>query len=98
MERRASERVPVGLEVCLDAETAPVSCTLNLSEGGLLLKTDSRPLVGTEVDLKVLVPGHEAPILVRARVVRLATDGLAVQFIGEMGPKVLRLLKVSAAR
>jgi len=87
-ENRKHERFEAHLEVevrCGDGRTA-VGITRDLSDGGVLLSVrfEAPPEVGEELEVCVAGPagdGVERPVL-KARVVRVTEDGLALAFLG----------------
>ncbi len=101
--KRQHLRVPVSLQVSyLSAGDLQKDLAVNLSPGGLFVRT-SKPLdIGTEVDLEVLLATEDTPMHVRGKVVWLrgatteSQSGMGIQFIGVMGPLLLDM--VEAAR
>jgi CheY-like chemotaxis protein len=65
--RRATERVRAELEVDLGA-LGPSAWTHDVSAGGVFVRSTVLPLIGEELDVRLHVPGTEAPFTVRARV------------------------------
>ncbi len=65
-ERRKNLRIPVAARVKFrEGEREEVWFTQDLSEGGLFLKAERPPFVGTLLDLEISLP--DVPNLVRAR-------------------------------
>ena len=101
--KRQHPRVPVSLQVSyLSAGDLQKDLAVNLSPGGLFVRT-SKPLdIGTEVDLEVLLANEDTPMHVRGKVMWLrgaspeAQSGMGIQFTGVMGPLLLEM--VEAAR
>src|SRR5262245_10757786 len=102
--KRQHARIPVSLQVSyLSKGDLQRDLVINLSPGGLFVRT-SKPLdIGTEVDLEVLIANEEAPIHVRGKVMWLrgagpqaSQPGMGIQFTGVMGPLLLEM--VEAAR
>ncbi len=94
---RKDPRVPVSLEVhYLNRGQLTRDLVVDLSPGGLYVRT-SKPLpIGTEVDLEVFVT-DEDPMHVRGRVVWLrdppaAHEGMGIQVTGVMGPVLMELV------
>jgi hypothetical protein len=90
-EHRQHERFPIEVEVevvlpkkLLFSEKRRMR-TRDMSQGGLFLETDGRPSppVGAELRVRVINddPGAEPMPVVRARVVRVNKDGMAVSFL-----------------
>jgi hypothetical protein len=81
---RTSARLVIRLVVQLDGgKQLLVSQTENISEAGMLLRTDSLYPLGTRVTLEANLPGDRAPIQAEAEVVRHALAGLeGVQGLG----------------
>jgi len=68
---RADVRVAVKLEVKLDGGPRLIICqSENISENGMLLKTDTRFPVGTKVRFDFALPGDQLPVQGEAAVVR----------------------------
>ena len=100
--KRQHARIPVSLQVSyLSKGDLQKDLVINLSPGGLFVRT-SKPLdPGTDIDLEVLIANEETPIHVRGKVVWLRPDpgqpsGMGIQFTGVMGPLLLEM--VQAAR
>lgn len=70
-ERRRHPRREINLEIVYSSlETFFYDYAINISRGGMFIKTD-RPLhVGTRVKLKFSLPGRELPVETSGRVVR----------------------------
>jgi hypothetical protein len=85
-ENRIHERfeLPLEIRVTWPGKAEQVAVTKDFSDGGAFLMAvfDSEPEVDTVMDLQLTsqVMGQDAPVL-RGRVVRTATDGIAFQFI-----------------
>jgi len=84
-DKRKEARLGVRLEVCLIANEQELSLqTRDLSNSGVFLETDSVCFLeqGTIVYMRVAQPfaEGEAP-LVKAEVVRIDSDGIALKFI-----------------
>jgi len=88
-ENRRHERYPITVEVEVMLpgfwkKRRRILRTRDMSNSGVFLECSgaSCPPVGTELEVRIsgLVDG-EAPPLVRARVVRVTRDGMAVVFI-----------------
>lgn len=90
-EHRRHERYPIEVEVevvvpkkLLFSEKRRMR-TRDMSQGGLFLEADGKPLpsVGAELRVRVIKEqaGEEPMPVVRARVVRVSQDGMAVTFL-----------------
>jgi uncharacterized protein (TIGR02266 family) len=101
-DKRQHARIPVSLQVSyLSKGDLQRDLVINLSPGGLFVRT-SKPLeIGTDVDLEVLIAEEEAPLHIRGKVTWLrgqddTQPGMGIQFTGVMGPLLLEM--VQAAR
>ena len=96
--KREHQRIPVSLQVSyLSKGDLQRDLVVNLSPGGLFVRT-SKPLpIGTKVDLEVLIAQEETPIHVRGKVMWLRGDaeaaGMGIQFTGVMGPLLLEMVE-----
>lgn len=89
-EQRRFERYPLEVEVEVVIprvlpEQKRLMRTRNMSNGGLFIATDGDPLppMGAELRVRVIQqpgPGGEPKPVVRARVVRVLQEGMAVAF------------------
>jgi len=90
-EHRRHERYPIEVEVevvlpkkMLFSEKRRMR-TRDMSQSGLFLEADGKalPSVGAELRLRVIneQPGAESMPVVRARVVRVNSEGMAVSFL-----------------
>jgi uncharacterized protein (TIGR02266 family) len=82
--RRRAERLAVRCGCWLESDDATVfGRTVDLAEGGLLLRTALSLPLGTAVDVRLQLPGHATPVLARGRVARTEASarrvGVAVQ-------------------
>lgn len=88
-ENRRDERYPITVEVEVMIpgfwkKRKRILRTLDMSNSGVFLECSDQscPPVGTELEVRISGPvGGEAPPVVRARVVRVTGDGMAVVFI-----------------
>ncbi|NOZ11390.1 MAG: PilZ domain-containing protein [Gammaproteobacteria bacterium] len=87
VENRKYPRIDVSIsvELCYKGKGKAAVCTRNLSDGGLFLEMAEHPLppLGTRVELKLtgtLGQGEKPPV-VRAEVVRVEDNGIAVYFL-----------------
>jgi hypothetical protein len=88
-ENRRHERYPISVEVEVMipgfwSKRTRMLHTRDMSDSGVFLVCDARscPPVGAEVQVRVIGPGDgEVLPRVRARVVRVGSDGMAVTFI-----------------
>ena len=99
--KRQHPRFPVALQVSyLSKGDLQKDLVVNLSPGGLFVRT-SKPLdIGTDVDLEVLIADEETPIHVRGKVVWLRPEpgqqpGMGIHFTGVMGPLLLEMVKAA---
>jgi uncharacterized protein (TIGR02266 family) len=92
--KREHQRIPVSLQVSyLSKGDLQRDLVVNLSPGGLFVRT-SKPLeIGTEVDLEVLIAQEETPIHVRGKVMWVGAEGMGIQFTGVMGPLLLEMVE-----
>lgn len=84
--KRRHERYPLTVEVELvDSATGKsVVQTKDLSDGGLFLRLGAKPWpsIGSVVTVRVSETGYgAAPPLLRARVVRVAAEGIGLEFL-----------------
>jgi uncharacterized protein (TIGR02266 family) len=73
-ERRHSSRVPFAIKVAYwvndqKREEAYIVEAVNISEGGIFLKTDLPLGIGTDVHLELSIPGSPEPLRLRGQVV-----------------------------
>ena len=82
-ERRKSLRVPVAARVKFkEGHREEVWFTEDLGEGGLFLKTDKPPFVGTTLELEISLPNLDELVRVKADVVwRYEGKGCGVRFV-----------------
>lgn len=84
-EKRKDARLGVRLEVCLIADREEHSLTTrDLSNSGVFLETDGGFVLeqGTIVHMRVAQPFEDGdPPLVKAEVVRIDKDGIALRFV-----------------
>jgi hypothetical protein len=85
VERRRFVRVPFKSETILKTQDARIEGTINnLSFGGAFIKTQEKIEQDTEVEIEIIL--HEPPpavnVILSAKVVRLAPEGIAIQFTG----------------
>jgi uncharacterized protein (TIGR02266 family) len=80
---RADARVMMRLEVKLAGNTSLLTCqTENVSEGGMLLRMDNPPPLGTRVKFTCTLPGDRQQIEGEAEVMRHTSSDLEVQGMG----------------
>ena len=85
VERRSFVRVPFKLETILKSEDARIEGTIaNLSLGGAFINTQAKIEQNTEVEVEIILhdPQPEVNVVLSAKVVRLAPEGIAIQFTG----------------
>lgn len=89
-DKREHERYPIEVEVevvipKLFRDQRRRMYTRDMSHGGLFIAGDGKPMppAGAELRLRVIRAGGDGEPLpvVRARVVRLTADGMAVEFL-----------------
>ena len=84
-DKRKDSRLGIKLEVELHSEEQDLSLqTRDLSNGGVFLTADeiNLPPEGSVVEIKIKqAMGDDEPPLVKARVVRIDKDGIALAFI-----------------
>ena len=106
-QRRASDRVPAVLPVTLVPMSAPVSparaLTLDVSRGGVLVRSAAELERGADVQLHLQIPAEELPIPAAGAVVRRTGDGLLAVRLDTMRPHDRELVEAwlrgqSAAR
>jgi len=82
---RTLVRLNVGAET---GERFFFGTTINLSESGVLLETDSDLALGDQVDLRFFLPGDDRPVVTGSRIVRRAagmepgTRAFGILFVG----------------
>ncbi|HEX2569972.1 MAG TPA: PilZ domain-containing protein [Polyangia bacterium] len=94
-DRRSAPRYPIRLGVSFaDGEDLGRHAIVNLSEGGLFIRT-SRPLpIGTEIEMAIRV-GDAAPIHQTGQVTWVRgteEEGMGVKFTGRIDPGLTALL------
>jgi uncharacterized protein (TIGR02266 family) len=82
-ERRKSLRVPVAARVRFKSEKREeVWFTEDIAEGGLFLKVESPPFIGTTLELEIALPGVTKLIRVKGDVVwRHEGKGCGIRFV-----------------
>jgi hypothetical protein len=85
MEMRRFVRVPFKSETILKTQDARIEGTINnLSFGGAFIVTQGKIEKDTEVEVEIIL--HDPPpavnVILSAKVVRLAPEGIAIQFTG----------------
>ncbi|MGD8783860.1 MAG: PilZ domain-containing protein [Thioalkalispiraceae bacterium] len=84
-DKRKDSRLGIKLEVELKSQEQELSLeTRDLSNSGVFLTAEeaSLPTEGSIVELRIKQPlGESEPPLVKARVVRIDNDGIALSFI-----------------
>lgn len=88
VERRAHRRVPLGapLEIRTDDRLVRGTC-LNVSVGGLAAIVEGAPVVGTALELSLVLPGGPA-IEMRGEVVRIEGAEVGMRFVA-LGQRAL---------
>jgi CheY-like chemotaxis protein len=82
-ERRRYFRHPASIPVTVLIKNMPeVQCdSVNISEGGMALRTLVLCSLGEEVQIQFTLPGHEIPFLVKSTVCWLNSGNLGVRFV-----------------
>lgn len=94
---RVATRVMMRLEVKVEGEKALVMCqSENLSDNGMLLRSERLFPIGTRVSFESLLPGERAPIQGEAEVMRHAVPD--VETVQGMGLKIVYLKGDGAKR
>lgn len=93
-----AQRVRARIEAAYeDPERQVFLATLNLSESGVFLLAAEAPEVGCHAQVVLELPGHEAFVRLRGRVVRVQTEpvaGFAVRFeAGEEDAEALSVIR-----
>ena len=87
-DRRSAARYPTRLSVSfIDGDELGRNAIVNLSEGGLFIRT-TRPLpIGTELEMTIRI-GHAPPIVQIGKVTWVrgpsSEEGMGVAFVGEI--------------
>jgi len=96
---RTAKRLLVNLQVKLGDGAADRICqTQNISESGLLIRTSHLLPIGTTIDVEIPLPESDAPLALRAEIVRHTTPnmeqitGMGAKFIG-ITPEEQQLLR-----
>jgi hypothetical protein len=82
-EKRRHPRMPVILKVKRAAtvhQPEQVDYATDLSEGGLFIRTDNRPRVGTYMKLEFTPLPGSLSVTTECRVVRVSSEGVAIEF------------------
>jgi len=75
-KRQACPRIATNIRIAFQDSGAPVSSyILNLSSGGIFIKTDDPPPVDSTVSLRFHLPGDLEPINIEGRVVWIKQTG-----------------------
>jgi uncharacterized protein (TIGR02266 family) len=94
---RVDARIPVRIEVQISNPPALVMCQCeNLSEGGLLVRSEKLYPVGTRLKLELTLPGDRMPIRAEAEIVRHTVPD--VENVHGLGLKVRAYQGDGAAR
>ena len=81
VERRRATRAPVTLRIHYATVDALFSeFTRNVNEGGLFVETEEPLALDETVVLQFTLPGSEAPVQARGRVVRVEASGMGIEF------------------
>ena len=92
-ERRHDQRVSVKIEIQFrEAGSFIRSYMLNVSNGGLFLKSENPLKLKTPVLLKVMLPGETEPMDIKGRVVWVNLRGRKNSFPRGMGIRFVSLL------
>jgi hypothetical protein len=85
VERRSFVRVPFSAEVILKLRDTRITGRIeNLSLGGAFISTPAKVERDTDVEVEIFLddPPSDLSVVLSAKVVRLAPDGIAIQFTG----------------
>ncbi len=75
-DRREHRRYPVTLKICYSAlDTFFYDYAINISQGGVFIRTDKPLPVGSPVHLKFSIPGTEREIESEGQVMRVIKSG-----------------------
>lgn len=82
-ERREHSRIPVTTKVRFkEGNHEEVFFTDDLSEGGIFIRAEKPPFVGTKVDLQISLPNIDELVEVKGEVVwRLEGNGCGIRFL-----------------
>ena len=81
IERRRGSRVPVTVRINYATVDAMFTeFTRNVNEGGLFVETEEPLALDETVVLQFTLPGSDAPIQARGRVVRVEASGMGIEF------------------
>lgn len=84
-EKRQHERFDYSSQVGVKTDTAEFECAaLNISRGGILIKTGHALSLGERVVLTLPFPGIEEPLTPEGSVVRKARDCYGIQFVSPL--------------
>ena len=84
---RVDARIPIRIEVLIGNPPALVMCQCeNLSEGGLLVRSEKLYPIGTRLKLELTLPGDRVPIRAEAEIVRHTVPD--VENVAGLGLKV----------
>lgn len=83
-ERRRHPRYPVIGRADFDSPAGPAGGELlDIAEGGVLIRSDSRPQTRSNIAVHLTIQGYSGTFLVHGMVVRSLTDKFAVMFTEE---------------
>jgi hypothetical protein len=85
VEKRSFVRVPFSAEVILKSPGTRITGRIeNLSLGGAFINTPKKIEQGTDVEVEIFLddPPTDLSVILGAKVVRLAPEGIAIQFTG----------------
>ena len=81
VERRRAPRAPVTVSIHYATVDALFSeFTRNVNEGGVFIETDEPLEMDQSVVVQFTLPGTDAPVQARGRVVRLEPSGMGIEF------------------
>ncbi|MFZ0931555.1 MAG: PilZ domain-containing protein [Syntrophobacteraceae bacterium] len=85
IERRSFVRVPFKSETILKSQDVRIEGTIkNLSIGGAFINTPEKIEQDTDVEIEIILddPPPAVSVILSAKVVRLAPEGIAIKFTG----------------
>ncbi|MGA2940079.1 MAG: PilZ domain-containing protein [Syntrophobacteraceae bacterium] len=85
VERRRFVRVPFKSETILKTQDARIEGTINnLGLGGAFINTKGKIEQNTDVEIEIILhdPPPDVNVVLSAKVVRLAPEGIGIQFTG----------------
>lgn len=78
--RRHNRKAPLTNMDCLMHEIVLKDCIQNISQTGVFIETAHSFSVGQRLSMAILIPGNKKPIQIKGTIVRVDSDGVAVEF------------------